>query len=293
MKKSLLLNVSVWILLLAAGAMAQGVPQHLDPATLVHLEGTVQSIRFVPAAGKPALILAIPDGTARTIQTAPYWFFEVSGFSLAEGDAVAVDAFGSTDPSVETLYAATIQNLAAGLELSLRDEAGLPLWMAGGPSGHGGQGAGQGSRNGGQGASQGQNGSGHGKQNGNGQGNGTGNGSGQGGNGQNGSGSGPAIDPSTAFTLAGTVESTQIALGRGQSSSFLLAANGVSYTVVLGPAWYLAANGFALAAGDAVEALVATGTGDCACQVAISITDLTTGESLVLRDESGLPLWKN
>ena len=71
MKKSLLPAVSGWLLILATVAVAQGVTRHLDPAVLYHLDGTVQSLQLVPGEGKPSLVLALPDGTVRTVQLAP------------------------------------------------------------------------------------------------------------------------------------------------------------------------------------------------------------------------------
>ena len=301
MKRSYLPLVLLCLTSSAAFLAAQTGPVHLDPAQLYHFEGVVASIQAAPGNGTPLFVLQAVDGAQVTFQTGPYWFFDVSGFVLAEGDDVAVDAFASTDPSIALYYAVRIQNQDTGAVIVLRDDSGVPQWTGGRQFG------GQGQANGGP---AGQNpGSGNGGAGGQGQGNpgGSGNAGGEGscdgsgrggarGNGQGGDENGPS--GATGFTLeniqvvTGTVSATSLALGQKDSSFILTDGSGAAWDIQVGPFWFLAANGFTLSVGDSVEATVASRASDPLHLFALQIKNLTTGATIVLRDDYGFPLWR-
>jgi hypothetical protein len=263
---------------------AQSVSVHLDPSQLIHVEGTVASIQAAPGDGSPRFVLQTADSLEMTCQTGPYWFFDVAGFVLAVGDEVGVDAFASLDPALNLYYAAKITNLATGAEIVLRDEAGLPQWTGGrrfgGPGqGHGGPAGGSGS--------------------GSAYGDGTCDGSGRGGQRRNGQGDpdagrqgGVGLELADIQEAAGTVTATALVLGRRDSTFTLTDGLGDSLDVRVGPLWFLAVNGFSLTMGDSVETTIASRTGDPLHVYALQIRNLTTGVTIVLRDEYGFPLWR-
>ena len=284
----------------AAFLAAQTGPVHLDPSQLYHFEGVVASIQAAPGNGTPLFVLRTADGAEVTFQTGPYWFFDVAGFVLVEGDDVAVDAFASTDPSISLYYAARIQNLDTGAVIVLRDDAGMPQWTGGRQFGGQGQGHGgpsgqnPGNGNGGNGGQR------QGGADGNGNnGNGSCDGSGRGGargNGQGGDESGPSGATSFALeniqVVTGTVTATSLALGQQDSSFIMTDGSGSVWDIQVGPLWFLAANGFTLSVGDSVEATIASRASDPLHLFALQIKNLTTGATIVLRDDYGFPLWR-
>lgn len=99
---------------------------------------------------------------------------------------------------------------------------------------------------------------------------------------------GTKIDLSTVRTVTGDVTAVAMDPGLGHPGFTLNSTQEGSLTVHLGPYFYLVANNFSLAVGDQVSAKVAT----CANGVvAFEVTDLTTGQQIILRSDDGLPLW--
>jgi hypothetical protein len=289
MKNSYLTLILMAMIGCGAFLAAQSVPVHLDPSQLYHYEGVVASIQAAPGSGAPLFVLQTADGSEVTFQTGPYWFFDVAGFVLAEGDNVAVDAFASIDPTITLYYAARIQNLDTGAVIILRDDSGVPQWTGGrhfGGQGNGGpSGQNPGNGNGGDGSGDG---SGRGGSRGNGQG---GDENGQGGD-ENGQGGASSFALENIQVVTGTVTVTSLALGQKDSSFILTDGSGAAWDIRVGPFWFLAANGFTLSVGDSVEATVASRASDPLHLFALQIKNLTTGATVVLRDDYGFPLWR-
>ena len=107
----------------------------------------------------------------------------------------------------------------------------------------------------------------------------------------NGAGTGPAIDPTEAFTVSGTVTTFTAAFGSGMPRLVVDDPALGSVEIGLGPLWFLQEAGFTAAVGDEVEALVATCDICAAETVALWVNNLTAGSSVVLRDDAGYPLW--
>lgn len=82
-----------------------------------------------------------------------------------------------------------------------------------------------------------------------------------------------------------TVSGTVVALDGGDLT---VQTSEGRLTVNLGPEWYVEGADFALQAGDAVE--ISGFEEDGTFQVA-RVANLTSGETLLLRDETGRPLW--
>ncbi len=302
MKRSYLTLILMALMGSGAFLAAQTGPIHLDPSQLHHFEGMVASIQAAPGHGTPLFVLRTADGGEVTFQTGPYWFFDVAGFILAEGDDVTVDAFASIDPAISLYYAARIQNLDTGALVVLRDDAGVPQWTGGrqfGGQGNGGpSGQNPGNGSGGEGG-QGQGNPGGAGDSGGGSGNGSCDGSGRGGargNGQGGDENGPSGPAGYALeniqVVTGTVAVTSLALGQKDSSFILMDGSGAAWDIRVGPIWFLAANGFTLSVGDGVEATVASRASDPLHLFALQIRNLTTGATIVLRDDNGFPLWR-
>lgn len=106
-----------------------------------------------------------------------------------------------------------------------------------------------------------------------------------------GSGPGPVIDPAAAFSVSGTVTSFTAAFGSGMPMLVVDDPSLGSVEIGLGPLWFIQEAGFTAAVGDEVEALVVTCDICSAETVALWVDNLTTGASIVLRGDDGVPLW--
>ena len=101
-------------------------------------------------------------------------------------------------------------------------------------------------------------------------------------------GGGGAVDLSTVRTVTGTVTVVAMDYGLGHPGFTMNSDQEGSIVVNLGPYFYIVANNFSLAVGDQVSAKVA----NCSKGVvAFSVTDLTSGKTITLRGDDGLPLW--
>ena len=104
-----------------------------------------------------------------------------------------------------------------------------------------------------------------------------------------GMGMGP-YDVNTETTVTGTVEAVQMHPGQGgnMGTHLLLKTKDSKLDVHVGPSAYIEKNGFAFAEGDTVEvtgSLLKTKDGILARSIKKG------GKALVLRNESGKPLW--
>ena len=124
-------------------------------------------------------------------------------------------------------------------------------------------------------------------------------GKGNGKGGGSGDGTGPVyFDPSTVATLTGTLTQQYTdwtAKGSGNycgtGQHFEFTAGGTAYSLILGPAWFLADNGLSLQVGDTITvtgSIVDAYLDGYADQFIIAVTV----EGVDLRDASGYPLWR-
>lgn len=99
------------------------------------------------------------------------------------------------------------------------------------------------------------------------------------------------LDPATARTVEGTVVELNVA-DPGQGPSTLLVQTGADrLDIRLGPQRYLAERAFTLEPGDRVK-LAVFDCPHCGALVAGSLENLSTGTTLTLRGDDGLPLWR-
>lgn len=177
------------------------------------------------------------------------------------------------------------------LMLSLVLVVGMPAVMAGNGNGNGDgvcDGSGSGSTNGGSGGQNGGNG-------------GSGN---QGGQGYQGDRAGEShYDPATVMTINGVVSGLGCPLATGSGNqrgeNFILTGeDGMEYTVVTAPFWFMENQELTFEVGDAVTVTGSLWEHDddggvyCTDLVLISAEIVKGDLVLVLRDELGTPLWK-
>lgn len=101
----------------------------------------------------------------------------------------------------------------------------------------------------------------------------------------------PAVNPVEAFQVLGTVVDFSADYGTGMPT---LTVDDPALGVLeirLGPVWFLSQEGFSATPGDEVELLAYPCVLCDADAAAAWVDNLTTGASVVLRDEDGLPLW--
>ncbi|HET9532879.1 MAG TPA: hypothetical protein VFQ92_21165, partial [Blastocatellia bacterium] len=92
-------------------------------------------------------------------------------------------------------------------------------------------------------------------------------------------------------TLEGTVLSLDMAAGQ-EFPTFTLSLPGVGVvTIVTGPYYFLLDSGFDIAVGDRLSVRAFESAWYEDTYVAVELKNLTTGETLVLRDASGQPVW--
>jgi hypothetical protein len=109
--------------------------------------------------------------------------------------------------------------------------------------------------------------------------------------GGSGAGSLPRIDTSKAVTVQGQVVSFLAGYGQGTPELIVRESNGTESTFVLGPFYYLLAQGFTAQAGDLAEI---NGWACSTCEHAVAVAqvkNLTRGLTLVLRNADGTPVW--
>lgn len=96
----------------------------LNMATLQVIEGKIASIQIGLGVQYPTIVV-----NEKQIRIAPVWFMLDNDFELATGDFVSVKAAASNIAGNSYLYAVEITR--GGLTLTLRDNAGVPLWTGG------------------------------------------------------------------------------------------------------------------------------------------------------------------
>jgi hypothetical protein len=91
------------------------------------VEGAINSVQIAYGAQYPSIVI---DKTL--IKVAPVWYLLDNGFELTAGETVKVVAAPSLNTGDSYLYAVSITKLATGASLTIRSEAGVPLWTGGG-----------------------------------------------------------------------------------------------------------------------------------------------------------------
>ncbi len=300
----------------AAAAQRLGGGPAADPAAAFEVYGTVTSFSADFGAGMPALVVDDPALGAVVVGLGPVWYLQQEGFAAAPGDAVELLAYPCATCSLPAV-AAWVNNLTTGAAIVLRDDEGHPQWTSrgGGRGGHprcdlagakDGNGPGEGNGPNGPGDGNGPNGSCEGDGSCDGEGpHGPGEGEGPHGPGEGegphgpGEGSGPhggqcawaAPDMSAVAAVEGTVVSVSAAPAQGMPSMVLATAEG-ELTLVLSPYHPIAAAGFLIEPGMALEVTYAPwAVGGEAVLATIAIADPVTGLVIQLRDpETGFPI---
>lgn len=101
----------------------------------------------------------------------------------------------------------------------------------------------------------------------------------------------PAVDPSGAVSVSGTVQSFVAGPGIGHPTMTISDATRGETSFVLGPFRYLESVSFSAAAGDQIEALLYPCQLCSAGWIAARVDNLTNGSSAALRDANGVPAW--
>ncbi|MEW5974819.1 MAG: hypothetical protein AB1898_03320 [Acidobacteriota bacterium] len=106
--------------------------------------------------------------------------------------------------------------------------------------------------------------------------------------------SAPAGRERQVIRLKGKVTNVEVAFGRGPGRFTLDMEDGEKEEIRLAPARYLVQKGFNLRAGDRIEVEVAKvlGPDDSTAMVALKIKNLTTDQTLRLRDDQMRPVWR-
>ena len=240
----------------------------IDLGSVRTVTGAVTGVSIAKGMKHPSFLLSVSESEILSVELGPYWFLVSNDFALAVGDQVSAKVANCAGRSSSDVVALSVTDLTTGAAITLRDDAGMPLWKGArrGGSGQGGQG---GSGQGGQG------------------------GSGQGGQGQGGRGgacyaSASQIDLSTLTTVEGEAAAVSVGLGAHRNTVTLRAAGGAEYVVALGPFWYMNQQGFSLEQGETVRVRMAQCTEGWA---AFSVEIPASGATLTLRNDQGVPLW--
>jgi hypothetical protein len=216
----------------------------VNMTTLQVMEGRISSIQIGFGAQYPTIIV-----NEKQIKVAPVWFLIDNDFELATGDMVKVKAAASNAPGNAYLYA--IEITRGEVTLTLRNEAGAPLWTGGS----------------------------------NGRGNSGGNGAGAPSALRTGAG---CIAPETIRTVTGAI--AKLTAGAGiQHPSMDLKVDASIITIKLGPERILLGAELELDTGSTVT--VKYGVASCTGEnLALEITG-ETGATLKLREDDGRPAW--
>jgi hypothetical protein len=233
------------------------------------LHGTVTAVE------PQSIIVDTVEQGELVLQLGRAGFADQQPVTFESGHEVVVMGF---EGETGTFQAGQIDNITTGEKLLLRDPNGRPLWAGQGQDGQGrGQsGQGQGRGQSGQGQGRGQGGQGRGQSGGaqSGQGQAQGN--------LNGSGTPQALSQEWS-TWQGTV------LSADQQTMTVDTTESGQLTVEMGPPWFASRQAVIFNAGDAVTITGFEGEGGLL--QAGEITNDTTGQTLLLRDPNGRPLW--
>ena len=177
--------------------------------------------------------LLLADGSEAYVELGPPDFWQAQGIDLQPGQAVSVDGFDN-----EGMYHAVSVALAQDQVLTVRSEAGQPLW-SGGVTNAGGQGDGT-----------------------------------------------HTPDPKAQVDEWVTVSGSLLSFSGGQMTIGL--ENGELVSFQAGQPRFFAGQGVTFQVGDVVEVV---GFYDGSQFVAGEITRIESGETVMLRDPNGRPLW--
>ena len=223
----------------------------VDLSTVRTLTGSVTAVAMDYGLGHPGFTMNSDQEGSLTVNLGPYFYLVANNFALAVGDQVSAKV-----ATCKTgLVAFEVTDLTSGKEITLRGDDGLPLWT-GGKRGNG-QGGGQGNGHRGNGCRFG------------------------------GYNAGQNVDLSTLTTIEGTLTALGTGIGTHNNTVTIQAA-GEAYAISMGPYWYMVQEGFVLQLGEALQVRMAQCQGHWA---AFSVTRPSTGQTLQLRDDQGVPLW--
>jgi hypothetical protein len=102
-----------------------------------------------------------------------------------------------------------------------------------------------------------------------------------------------AADPTAVVSIEGTVKEIGTCVSQEFPSVLLATADRGDVTVLTGPTRFLLDYGFEIRIGDRVSATAFPSLWHDGVFVALQLANLTTDETLVLRDEVGRPMWSN
>jgi hypothetical protein len=266
-KRLTILAAALMLLLAAIPAFSQGrrggntTPVSIAAPAMITVEGSVTAVDFQYGSGYPNFEL-IASATKYTVFVGPLRFLDDNDFEIAVGDQLKAVIF--PDPQSNNVYvAAVLTNVATGQSLTLRDAAGLPLWIQGARNGHAGFAHGS---NAGQGPSVRQ------------------------GQGPDALRAGqPSIDISTLKTFVGTVTKVDIAAGETHPTIEVALVGGGTAVFCLGPVRHLEQIQLAVSEGSSVSILAADCAQDSGEFVVFEIT--VDGKTFKLRAADGTPLW--
>lgn len=138
---TLVLAASLTGVMLAVPASANGqgwwwgspINPGFDRSTVTRVSGTVARASLEARSGPATLTLECPRDTY-TVILGPGWYLRQLGADIREGDPLSVEGSKMMDRGGNLhLVAARVTNERTGAVLELRDEAGHPRWMMGGP----------------------------------------------------------------------------------------------------------------------------------------------------------------
>ena len=131
-----ILHLLTTLALTAALALAQGpngpggpgntpgTNAGLNMAKQQLIEGTISSVQIAFGAQYPSIVV-----NKTQIKVAPAWYLLDNDFALSVGESVKVMAAPSNTAGDPYLYAIDISKSASGAKMTLRNEAGVPLWI--------------------------------------------------------------------------------------------------------------------------------------------------------------------
>jgi hypothetical protein len=106
-----------------------------DRNTVIQVTGTASQVDIV-ARGGPSTLRLDTSTESFTVMLGPGWYLTEIRADIRPGDPLTVEGSKMMDRRGSLhLVTAKITNQRTGVVLTLRDEAGRPLWMSGGPSG--------------------------------------------------------------------------------------------------------------------------------------------------------------
>jgi len=119
---------------LRAGQNAAAKPSHedrlYDPATVQTVRGTIAEVEYAPSMRSETLgfHVILEAGSERlVVHLAPSWFIEEQSVEFEPGNAMEVTGSRLTLTGRPVILAREVS--VAGKSLTLRDEAGTPVWV--------------------------------------------------------------------------------------------------------------------------------------------------------------------